>query len=151
MSEPPLPASPWHADALAALHALAFAAGERWDAAAFVSQLALQGVFGFVSPAAGMVLARVTADEAEILTIAVVPAARRAGRGRALLRAAEAEAAARGACNMFLEVAPCNVAARGLYEAAGYAAVGRRPNYYADGSDALVLARALSPAAATGG
>jgi ribosomal-protein-alanine N-acetyltransferase len=52
---------------------------------------------------------------------------------------------------MFLEVAPGNAAARALYASAGYAEVGRRPRYYPDGSDALLLARALSPAAATAG
>jgi ribosomal-protein-alanine N-acetyltransferase len=64
-----------------------------------------------------------------------------------LLHAAEARAAADGARTMFLEVAPENFAARALYASAGYTEVGRRPRYYPDGSDALVLARPLSPAA----
>jgi ribosomal-protein-alanine N-acetyltransferase len=145
-----VPAAPPHAAAMAALHALAFAPGEHWDAETFGSQFALPGVFGFLSPEAGFVLARVAADEGEILTIAVAPSARRAGWGRALLRAAEQKAAAEGARKMFLEVAPGNVAARALYAAAGYGAVGRRKGYYKDGSDALLLGRALSPAAATG-
>jgi len=151
MSEPPAAASPLHAEALAALHAAAFAPDERWPAETFAAHLALPGVFGFVSADAGMVLARVAADEAEILTIAVIPAARRAGRGRALLRAAEAHAEAGGARKMFLEVAHGNIAARALYAAAGYREVGRRKTYYPDGADALLLSRALSPAEATAG
>jgi ribosomal-protein-alanine N-acetyltransferase len=151
MIGPPARASPFHAAALATLHALAFQPGERWTAATLATQLGIPGVFGLFWPDSGMVLARVAADEAEILTIAVVPAARRAGLGRALLRAAEQEASTRGARTMFLEVAPGNAAAGALYAAAGYAEVGRRPRYYPDGSDALILARPLSPAAATGG
>jgi ribosomal-protein-alanine N-acetyltransferase len=46
---------------------------------------------------------------------------------------------------MFLEVAEANAAARALYAAAGFAEVGRRRRYYADGGDALVLRRGLSP------
>ncbi len=145
----PVAASPAHAAVLAALHALAFGPAERWGAEAFATQLGLPGVFGLILPNAGLALARVAADEAEILTIGVVPAARRAGRGGALLRAAEARAAAAGARGMFLEVASDNEAARALYARAGYATVGRRPRYYPNGSDALVLARPLIPGATT--
>jgi [ribosomal protein S18]-alanine N-acetyltransferase len=151
MTGAPVPAMPLHAAALAEIHRLSFPAGERWGETTFAAQLVLPDVFGFVLSDAAMVLARVAADEAEILTLAVVPGAREAGRGGALLRAAEERAAAAGARRMFLEVAPGNVAARALYAAAGYAEIGRRRRYYPDGSDALVLARVLSPAAATGG
>jgi len=97
-----------------------------------------------------MVLARVAGDEAEILTICVVPAARRTGHGGALLAAAEARAAADGAAKMFLEVAADNVAALSMYRSAGYETVGRRARYYPNGSDALVMARCLKPGATTG-
>jgi ribosomal-protein-alanine N-acetyltransferase len=106
-------------------------------------------VFGLVLPDAGLLLARVAADEAEILTLGIVPPARRAGYGGALLRAAEVEAARVGARKMFLEVAADNVAARAMYRSAGYETVGRRDRYYPDGADALVLAKSLSPGAAT--
>jgi ribosomal-protein-alanine N-acetyltransferase len=134
---------------LAALHALAFPPAERWGPAAFAAQLALPGVFGLLLPDAGLVLARVAADEAEILTLGIVPPARRAGHGAGLLCAAETRAAGAGARTMFLDVAADNIAARALYEAAGYETVGRRTRYYADGADALVLAKDLSPGAAT--
>jgi ribosomal-protein-alanine N-acetyltransferase len=45
---------------------------------------------------------------------------------------------------MFLEVSERNAAARALYAAAGFAEVGRRRRYYADGADALVLRRDLT-------
>ncbi len=133
---------------MAALHAMAFAPTECWTAETFAVQLCLPGVFGLFVPEAGMVLARVAGDEAEILTIGVAPAARRAGHGRVLLAAAEARAAADGAAEMFLEVAADNIAAQCMYHAAGYKTVGRRQRYYPNGSDALVLARRLSPDAA---
>jgi ribosomal-protein-alanine N-acetyltransferase len=138
------PAEAAEAVALAALHAAAFPPGQRWDAAAIAGLLAMPGVFGLVVRGLGFVLARVAADEAEILTLAVAPAARRQGHGGALLAAAMAQAAARGAASMFLDVAADNAAARALYAAAGFAEVGRRRRYYADGADALVLRRDLN-------
>jgi len=140
-----------HAEAMAAVHATAVPDGEAWDAAAIAGQLALPGTFGLVDPEGGMVLARVAADEAEILALAVIPRARRQGRAAALLAAAEEQAAAGGARTMYLEVADHNGAARALYARAGYVPAGRRRGYYRDGSDALVLRKPLSPAAATGG
>jgi [ribosomal protein S18]-alanine N-acetyltransferase len=141
-------ADPVHATALAALHASAFAAEEAWGESAFARQLELPGVFGFIHPDAGLVLARVAADEAEILTLGVASSARRRGVGMALLRAALRDAAARGAETAFLEVSAGNAAARRLYAAAGFRPVGRRPSYYAGGADALVFAVRLSHAAA---
>lgn len=130
--------------ALAALHAVAFPSAEQWDAATIRVLLDLPGGFGLLRPGAGFVLARVAADEAEILTLAVDPAARRRGHGGALLTGAMAAAAARGAVAMFLEVSEHNAAARALYAAAGFAEAGRRRRYYPDGSDALVLRTELT-------
>ncbi|WP_198376957.1 GNAT family N-acetyltransferase, partial [Roseomonas rubea] len=69
----------------------------------------------------------------------VRPGARRAGLGRALMRALAAEAARRGAAELFLEVSEANGSARALYTGLGAAETGRRRRYYPDGSDALVL------------
>lgn len=143
-------AGPQYAEALAQIHAAAFPPADCWGAALFAGQLAMPGVFALLDPAGGLVLARTAADEAEILTLGVAAAARRAGRGRALLRAAEAQAAAAGAGTMFLEVAADNAAARALYATAGYCQVGERRGYYNTGTDALVLARAITCAAVAG-
>lgn len=132
------------APALAALHAVSFGSGEHWDAAAIGVLLGMPGVFGLHIPGAGFVLARVAADEAEILTLAVIPPARRQGHAGALLAGAMAAALLLGATTMFLEVSAQNAAARGLYAQAGFTEVGRRGRYYADGSDALVLRRPLA-------
>jgi ribosomal-protein-alanine N-acetyltransferase len=135
---------PGDAPALAALHAAAFKAAERWDAAAIATLLSMPGAFSLHIPGAGFVLARIAADEAEILTLAVIPNARRRGHAGALLAGAMAAALLRGAVAMFLEVSERNTAARGLYAGAGFTEAGQRRRYYADGSDALVLRRALA-------
>ena len=128
-------------EALAVLHAEAF--DTPWDAASLSALLDSPGVFAVEQPD-GFILIRVVADEAEILTLAVRPAARRSGLGGRLVEAAVIRAAALGAERMFLEVAEDNVAARALYARAGFVEAGRRRGYYArsDGSreDALILA-----------
>ena len=125
---------------LAAIHAEAFAAA--WDQAALSELLASPGVFA-VAEEGGFILIRVVVDEAEILTLAVRPSARRAGLGARLVEAAVVRAAALGAERMFLEVAEGNAAARALYARSGFVEMGRRRGYYshADGrrEDALTL------------
>lgn len=130
---------------LAVLHAEAFDAP--WDTAAFESLLGQAGVHLAEGPD-GFILMRTVADEAEILTLAVRPGARRRGVGAELVARGAAQAVARGARRLFLEVADDNEAARALYARAGFEEAGRRPRYYAraDGSrrDALLLALNLS-------
>jgi ribosomal-protein-alanine N-acetyltransferase len=109
--------------------------------------LAHPGVAGWIASLdgepAGLLLVRCADAEAEILTHAVRPASRRRGIARALLATMLDTVAAQDAARIFLEVAETNAAARALYSAHGFAAVGRRPAYYGSGvgSDALVLAR----------
>jgi [ribosomal protein S18]-alanine N-acetyltransferase len=133
-----------HAAAFAAIHAAAFPPREAWGEDAFALQLAMPGVFGLSHPSGGMILARVTADEAEVLTLAVAPDARRRGVASALLAGAMAAAREQAATAMVLEVAIGNTAARALYERAGFIEAGRRPGYYADGGDALILRARLA-------
>ena len=68
-----------------------------------------------------------------------------------MLERAMATAAGRGGRAMFLGVAAGNAAALRLYDAAGFAEVGRRAGYYRGGADALVLRRGLTPCGAAGG
>jgi ribosomal-protein-alanine N-acetyltransferase len=136
-------ASSAHAAVMAEIHRAAFPPAESWSRDVVLLQLELPTTFGFVHSRGGMILARVAADEAEILTLAVHPAKRRQGLGAALLRAAMRRAAALGATSMFLEVAVTNRAARDLYAAHGFAESGLRRRYYTDGSDALVLRSTL--------
>jgi len=134
-----LPASLLHVPLLATIHQAAFPPEEIWDADAIGQQLNLPGSFALVEPSGGMLLGRVATDEAEILTLAVAPLARRRGVAFALLRAGMTAASERGAAALFLEVSTGNAPARALYAAAGFAEVGRRTGYYSNGTDALVL------------
>jgi ribosomal-protein-alanine N-acetyltransferase len=137
--------------ALEALHAQAFDHG--WAGAEIERLMRILGGFAVMAEDGvpqGFVLVRTVADEAEILTLAVAPPSRRMGVGRALVEAAAAEAARRGARALFLEVAEDNPAAIGLYEGSGFAAAGLRRAYYARPDakpvDALVLRRPLNSA-----
>ena len=136
-------AGPLHATALSAIHARAFPQDECWNERIIAGQLSQPGVFGLIDARGGMLLARLAADEAEVLTVAVVPERRQQGLGAALLSRAADEARLRGAERIFLEVSTRNPAARGLYQQLGYQQIGRRKAYYADGSDALVLSKVL--------
>jgi ribosomal-protein-alanine N-acetyltransferase len=124
---------------MAAIHAASFPPNEAWGEDAISLQLALPGAFGFLDERGGFLLGRVTVDEAEILTLAVAPHARRQGIARSLLEAACKEALLRGGRTIFLEVAEDNVAARKLYCRFGFFEVGRRHRYYPNLADALVL------------
>ena len=80
------------------------------------------------------------APDADIQTIAIAESARGRGRGRALLTTLLAEAARRGAADVFLEVRADNPVAQRLYASEGFAEVGRRPRYYQpDDVDAVVM------------
>lgn len=130
---------------LAGLHATAF--GAPWSRDEFADLLRQPGVLALVEPD-GFILIRVVLDEAEILTLAVRPEARRAGLGGRLVGRGALAAAQAGAVRLFLEVAEDNTAARALYDRAGFGMIGRRKAYYAaaDGArtDALVLGLDLS-------
>jgi ribosomal-protein-alanine N-acetyltransferase len=141
-----------HAGAMAAIHRTAFAPREAWGRDAIGLQLAMPGVAGWCHPDGGMILARVAADQMEVLTLAVSPEVRHQGIGMALLRAAIGWGRSCGAATAFLEVAEDNPAARELYARAGFVPAGRRPKYYASGADALVLRLPLTDpdAGATG-
>ena len=81
-------------------------------------------------------------DEAELLTIALSPAARGHGHGRMLLDGHLAALAREGVRVVHLEVADDNAAALALYRHRGFREVGRRPSYYPkpDGGRAAALA-----------
>jgi ribosomal-protein-alanine N-acetyltransferase len=133
-----------HAGVMAEIHRTAFPATEAWSRDVMLLQLGTPTTFGLIYSHAGMILGRVAADEAEILTLAVDPGQRRRGVGSALLGAAMARAGNLGATFMFLEVAVTNDAARALYAAHGFTEAGLRRHYYTDGTDALILRSTLS-------
>ena len=135
-------------DALARLHARCFTAPPPWSAQAFAGFLADPLCHLCVDdPAAprGFALLRAVVDEAELLTLAVHPDARRQGLAARLLRQGLAALPQARLC--YLEVASDNHAARALYAALGFAQTGLRRGYYThpDGTtrDALILQATL--------
>ena len=135
--------------ALARLHALCFTHPRPWSEAEIASLLSGNGAF-LVDDPQGFALGRAIAGEAELLTIAVAPCARRQGLGRQLLDQFIDAARAQGSGVVFLEVAADNAAALALYRGAGFAECGRRSGYYSGPgprrTDALVLSRVLDGA-----
>ncbi len=107
--------------------------GEAWTSAQCMGMLSLPGVWLVIASLGdedtGFALARAAVDEAELLLLATRPSARRRGIGGALLRAVMAEADARGAERIHLEVR-CGNDAVELYRREGFAKVGERRNYY---------------------
>lgn len=99
---------------------------------------------------AGFAIARIAADEAELLSIGVIARFRRLGVATDLLSHVIAYATERGARRLFLEVAEDNHGAQALYVAHGFTMVGRRPDYYRSRGGtttaALTLRRHLVPA-----
>ena len=132
---------------LARLHAHCFReAPPPWSTDSFRALLADPNVV-LVAGETGFALARAVAGEAELLTLAVHPDARRHGHGRDLLMRLAADLAETGVTTLFCEVSERNTAARALYEAMGFAEIGTRKDYYRTSCgqcvDALVLQKSL--------
>jgi len=150
------PAGVAYANVLAALHAPCFE--DAWDSAAMAALLATPGTIALLATQdktgeqhpCGFVLLRAAADEMEILTLAVVPQARRRGVARALMQAVRRYADKAGTRKIFIEYAEDNQAAHALYESVGYASDGVRSNYYrnSDGTarNAITASLCLSEA-----
>lgn len=137
--------------ALAALEELCLP--QPWSVDDLTTYLGSGAVVGFVpalaprgGPLDAYALFQLLPGACELLRLGVTPERRGSGLGRALLLAAlvELERGGRAACH--LEVRADNRAARRLYEASGFLAVGRRRSYYSDGQDAVTYRRDAAPA-----
>lgn len=84
------------------------------------------------------VVARSVGPEVDLLWLAVAPGARRRGVAGRLVGAVELWAQETGG-RVRLEVRSSNAAALALYDRHGFVVVGRRPRYYGDGEDAVLL------------
>jgi ribosomal-protein-alanine N-acetyltransferase len=122
--------------------------GEAWTRSQLAGILPMGGVSLMLAreqgdETVGFSLARVVADEAELLLIAVAPGHHRRGVGRRLLDDFLERARNDGIARVHLEVRDGNPAVS-MYRAAGFSPVGRRRNYYrGDGGcrfDAITLA-----------
>ncbi|WP_283401507.1 GNAT family N-acetyltransferase [Aliiroseovarius halocynthiae] len=125
----------------------AFSTARGWSAKEIAGLLTSPHVFTATIPD-GFVMGRVIVDEAELLTIAVSPAAQGQGFGATLLADFERIAFQRGATRALLEVATDNFSALALYRRAGWIACGSRHAYYTrpDGTtcDAVLMERHLT-------
>ncbi|WP_353210796.1 GNAT family N-acetyltransferase [Rhodovarius sp.] len=130
--------------ALAAIHAAGFPPGMAWRAGDISGLMEMGGCFVLWWPGDAFIMCRLGGDEAEVLTLATAPPARRQGLAGRLLDAAIEACRGLGAGALFLEVGAGNAAAQALYCAAGFTEVARRPRYYADGTDAIVMTLRLS-------
>lgn len=124
-------------EALAAIHAEGFRRG--WSVDEFESLLAddkvrcillrRESVIGW-RRILGYVIARNTAGEAEVLTVAVSQLRRGRGFGRRLMEELLRRLYAERAEEIFLEVDENNPPAIALYRRLGFVEVGRRKGYY---------------------
>ena len=140
-------AFPSDAATLAAIHARCFARG--WDEADMAKFLGVPGCLVLMAstqvdvPPQGFLIARAVADEAEVLTLCVLPAHRRQGLARALLAALTEDLRRLGGKRLFLEVEEGNEAALQLHRSFGAELVGRRAGYYEHGANAAIFSLAL--------
>lgn len=89
---------------------------------------------------AGYVGSQSVMGESDMMNLAVDPAFRRRGAGRALVLALVEHLAQKGNHCLSLEVRASNAPALALYQGLGFAQVGRRPNYYRNPKeDGLIL------------
>jgi ribosomal-protein-alanine acetyltransferase len=141
-------ATPDDVDAIMALETSTFTS-DAWSAQSMSSELASEHtvyLFAFdpatpdVLAGYGGLLAPRNSGEGDIQTLAVAPEARRHGLGRTLVTALLAEAASRGAHEVFLEVRADNPNARALYDSLGFEQIAVRAKYYQpDGVDAQIM------------
>jgi ribosomal-protein-alanine N-acetyltransferase len=147
------PARPADGERLVPLERLCFT--DPWSALAFDELLRFPLTVALVAEQQneilGYLIARVVAEEAEILNLAVVPERRRTGLGADLLEAGLTALQESGATRVWLEVRESNAAAQALYRRRGFEAVGRRTRYYKRPvEDALVLSLALPASRSSG-
>jgi [ribosomal protein S18]-alanine N-acetyltransferase len=132
---------------MASLHALCFTTPRPWTApeiAAFQSE----PLCFTLMESESFLIGRAVAGEAELLTLAVAPQARRRGLGVKLVQRFLYQARLRSAEIAFLEVAATNAPALALYTAAGFTQTGQRPGYYRipgqAPTDAIIMSRSLA-------
>lgn len=135
------PMTPADVAAVADLEVEAFV--DPWPPAVFFEELALPEREYLVVEDGGKIVAygglMVVDEDAHIMTIAVTPRRLREGFGTRVMLALCDAALERGARHLTLEVRETNSAAAALYERFGFTSVGRRPRYYQDKEDAIIM------------
>jgi ribosomal-protein-alanine N-acetyltransferase len=127
---------------------------EAWSRQSYIDELAdtelrdylvAEGTGGGAGVVLGSGGLMTIAETAQILTVGVLPNARRQGIGSLLVRALVARARERHADEVLLEVRVDNEAAKKLYASEGFADLGLRRGYYEHGRvDALTMRLGLA-------
>ena len=125
---------------------------DAWDETALRAELDGPGRRFVVTGAddiAGYAISRSIGEVVDLQRIGVAPSGRRRGTATELLEDLLRHPG--DADRMMLEVSAANPAAIGFYRDRGFAEIARRPGYYRDGTDALVLGRPLVTTGTTSG
>lgn len=134
----------WHVDDVHALEQQLFVA-DAWSLEQFWSELAQPSRRYVVACDDARVIGYAGTSclppDADIQTVAVADDQRGQGVARAMLEHLLADVDARGATHTMLEVREGNDAAIALYARLGFVEISRRPRYYADGADAVIMRR----------
>lgn len=144
------PADQTDAELLAAIHKECFPT--YWNPDEFNNFFGVEGTHAFLvikgETPVGMMVYRAQFEQADIITIAVLPEHRKLGIARAMLEKSLAHMTKLGVETIFLDVEDGNQAAISLYEGYGFAYQRRRKLYYRqkDGSytDALVMQKKIA-------
>lgn len=117
-----------------------------WSRRVFEDSLANENTAALIAQAPdgrvlGYLFFTAVLDEGGVDNLAVSPAARRRGIGRALMEAFHRHARENGLSFLLLEVRPSNKSALSLYESFGYQEAGRRKNYYERPKEDAILMR----------
>lgn len=122
---------------------------DAWSVQAIEQELTAQGRRSLVAVDAerlvGYAVTWTVGEVADLQRVVVASQARRLGVGGRLVSGLVEDARRRGADRVLLEVSAANRTALAWYAGLGFARIDRRPAYYRDGSDALVLQLALTP------
>jgi ribosomal-protein-alanine N-acetyltransferase len=131
---------------MAQIHAASFSQPRPWSETEFADLIAAPNC-NVLTADQGFAIIRIAGPEAELLTIAVAPAARRSGIARHLLARAIDHAKVQNCEDMFLEVVANNQPAIALYTTSGFNQLAIRKDYYngpkGAKSSALVMRRAF--------
>lgn len=138
------------ADLLAKIHEECFPT--YWNNSDFTNFFSVKNTYALLAwdqdLAAGMMVYRISFEQADIITLAVRSPWRRQGVAKSMLAQAMAHCKALGAEKFFLEVEVGNQPALALYQGLGFTQVSRRKLYYRqkDGTftDALVMSYKFS-------
>jgi len=115
---------------------------QQWEKELSDSQRLCLGVFDSKNLIA-FGCAWIVVDELHLTAIAVHPHHRRIGLAQIVLSSLFLKASNAGCERATLEVKSTNKAALALYKSSGFKTAGYRPNYYKNGSDALIQWRSL--------